>query len=139
MERLLKRQDVPKPSYLINTSPNKWQVVWKVDGFGKDQAEELQQGLARDTGADPAATDCARVLRLPGFRNHKYGHPYMIGVKTVSGETNHSSQFPEVSNTERLRRDGGKQMRRTHAHSSQGHAECQVDKVFSHRSRTVDR
>jgi hypothetical protein len=34
--------------------------------------------LARQTGADPAATDCARVLRFPGFYNHKFGDPYIV-------------------------------------------------------------
>src|SRR5579863_4419801 len=65
VEALLKRADMPKPNYLINSSPDKWQVIWKVEGFAKTEAEDLQRGLARDTGADPAATDCARVLRLP--------------------------------------------------------------------------
>src|SRR5512133_103672 len=61
VEALLKREDMPKPNYLLNSSPDKWQVVWKVQGFGKDEAEGLQRSLVRDTGADPAATDCARV------------------------------------------------------------------------------
>jgi len=43
VEALLKPEDVPKPNYLINSSPDKWQVIWKVDGFTKDQAEELQR------------------------------------------------------------------------------------------------
>jgi len=67
VERLLQRQDLPQPNYLVNSSPDKWQVVWKVEGFTKDQAEELQKGLVRETGADPAAIDCSRVLRLPSF------------------------------------------------------------------------
>src|SRR5580704_8415992 len=53
VENLLKRPDLPQPNYLLNSSPNKWQVVWKVEGFAKDQAENLQRGLARETGADP--------------------------------------------------------------------------------------
>jgi len=28
------RDDVPQPNYLLNTSPDHWQVVWKVEGFG---------------------------------------------------------------------------------------------------------
>src|SRR5579864_1824323 len=72
VERLLARGDLPQPNDLLNSSPEKWQVGWKVEGFAKSQAEELQKGLAHETGADPAATDCSRVLRLPGFYNHKY-------------------------------------------------------------------
>jgi len=96
VDRLLKGKDMPKPNYLLNTSPDKWQVVWKVDGFAKDQAERLQKGLARRSGADPAATDCARVLRLPGFLNHKYSQPYLIRVEPFARETYGPNQFPEI-------------------------------------------
>lgn len=46
VERLLARRDLPKPNYLINTSPDKWQVIWKVQGFGKEQAESFSVGSA---------------------------------------------------------------------------------------------
>jgi hypothetical protein len=78
--RLLERTDLPRPNYRINSSPGKWQVTWKVEGFGAEQAERLQKLLARETGADPAATDSARVLRLPGFYNHKYATPHFVTV-----------------------------------------------------------
>jgi len=106
VERLLKRDDVPKPNYLISSSPDKWQVVWKVEGFGKDQAEQLQRGLARDTGADPAATDCARVLRLPGFCNHKYAQPYLVQAQSLAAERYRPDQFPRISTEDRLDRPG---------------------------------
>src|SRR5690349_14974550 len=70
VQALLKRKDLPAPNFLLSTSPDKWQAVWKVEGFGKPQAECLQRAIARETGADIAATDCARVLRLPGLYNH---------------------------------------------------------------------
>jgi len=44
--------------------------------FEKDQAESLQRALVRELGADLAATDSSRVLRLPGFYNHKYAKPH---------------------------------------------------------------
>lgn len=100
VEALLKRGDVPKPNYLINTSPDKWQVAWKVVGFGKDEAEALQRGLARDTGSDPSATDCARVLRLPGFHNHKYGRGYLVRAKALTQETYGPERFPRFSGGE---------------------------------------
>ena len=86
VDTLLKREDLPRPNYLVNTSPGKWQVLWKVDGFGKDQAEELQRHLVRDLAADPAATDCARVMRLPGFYNHKYARPHLIRAEALAVE-----------------------------------------------------
>jgi hypothetical protein len=101
VERLMKRTDLPQPNYLLNTSPNKWQVVWKVDGFTKDQSEELQRGLARETGADPAATDCSRVLRLPGFYNHKYAHGHLIKTQGLATETYGPDRFPKFPADER--------------------------------------
>jgi hypothetical protein len=101
VEALLKRADLPKPNFVVSTSPDKWQVVWKVDGFGKSQAEELQKGLSRDTGADIAATDCARVLRLPGFYNHKYARPHLVRAESLAQDTYRPEQFPKVSAEER--------------------------------------
>ena len=94
IERLLTRTDVPKPNYVVSSSPDKWQVIWKVASFAKDEAEQLQRGLARDTSADIAATDCARVLRLPGFWNHKYAQPYLVQARSLSRETYRLDQFP---------------------------------------------
>ena len=93
---IFNRQDLPVPSHKVNTSPNKWQVVWRVKGFAKEDAENLQRHLARETGADLAATDCARVLRLPGFYNHKYGRPYLIGTEklAVAGRIYAPTHFP---------------------------------------------
>ena len=101
MAALLKRPDVPRPNYSINSSPDKWQVVWKVDGFSKSQAEDLQKALARESGADPAATDCARVLRLPGFYNHKYAKPHFIRVETLGERTYQAKEFPAYPAAER--------------------------------------
>jgi RepB DNA-primase from phage plasmid len=104
VEALLKRSDLPRPNYLINTSPDKWQVVWKAEGFAKLQAETLQRGLARECGADSAATDCARVLRLPGFVNHKYARPHLVRAEMLAHETYRWEHFPEVSGEERTDR-----------------------------------
>ena len=101
LERLLKRKDLPPPNFLVNSSPEKWQILWKVEGFSKDQAEGLQRTLARDCGADPAATDCARVLRLPGFYNHKYTRRHFITVASLSHETYRPERFPRLPGGER--------------------------------------
>lgn len=101
VESLLKRTDLPQPNYLLNSSPDKWQVVWKVEGFTKDQAEELQRGLAREAGADPAATDCSRVMRLPGFYNHKYVRKHFIGAQMLSKEVYGPDRFPKFPASER--------------------------------------
>jgi hypothetical protein len=104
VERLLKREDLPQPNYLLNSSPDKWQVVWKVEGFAKDQAEDLQRGLAREAGADSAATDCSRVLRLPGFYNHKYPRKHFIGVQALAQDVYGPERFPKFPSDERVPR-----------------------------------
>lgn len=89
------RSDIPRPNYLIRTSPGKWQVIWKAEGFTKGQAEGLQKSLAVETGADPAATDCARVLRLPGFYNHKYAPPHLVTVQAAGTDFCRPEHFPD--------------------------------------------
>ncbi len=54
VRKLLQRTDVPEPNYLINSSPDKWQVIWKIAGCDKGEAEGIERGLVADTGADPA-------------------------------------------------------------------------------------
>lgn len=104
VEKLLAREDVPPPNYLIHTSPDKWQVVWKVREFGKQEAEQLQQGLVHELDADPAATDCSRVLRLPGFYNHKYSEPFWIASQTHAQETYGPERFPRFRDEGRAAR-----------------------------------
>jgi hypothetical protein len=108
VQSLFRRRDLPVPSYVVSTSPGKWQVSWRVEGFAKDKAEDLQRALAREMGADPAATDCARVLRLPGFYNHKYDRPYLVRVEphaAVAGLIYRPEQFPKFPRDERAIRD----------------------------------
>jgi hypothetical protein len=64
--------DVPRPNFVLDTSPAKHQVVWKIAGADLEQAESLLRSLASHFGGDPAATDATRVLRVPGFVNRKY-------------------------------------------------------------------
>ena len=93
---LLQRTDVPEPNYLINSSPDKWQVIWKIAGCGKGEAEEIERGLVADTGADPAVVDIARVLRLPGFYNHKYSRPHMVVVESRSNQISGPEHFQRL-------------------------------------------
>jgi hypothetical protein len=65
--------DAPAPNFVVDTSPGKHQVVWKVEGIDTEQAEMLLRSLANHFGGDSAATDATRVLRMPDFVNRKYG------------------------------------------------------------------
>jgi hypothetical protein len=64
--------DAPAPNFVLDTSSAKHQVIWKIGGVDVEQAESLLHALANQFGGDTAATDATRVLRMPGFVNHKY-------------------------------------------------------------------
>ncbi len=63
---------VPLPTSILSTSPSKYQVLWRVEGFDFAPQEQTLKLLAIAFGGDPACTDCNRVLRVPGFLNRKY-------------------------------------------------------------------
>ncbi len=70
--------EVPPPNFVLDTSPGKHQVVWKIEGLSIEQAEGLLHGMASLLGGDPAATDATRVLRLPGFANKKLAEEFVV-------------------------------------------------------------
>ena len=84
---------VPKPNYVLNSSPEKYQIVWKVDGMNLEEAEGLLHAMARKFGGDPAATDATRVLRVPGFANKKYEASFYVQARRESTETYHLRDF----------------------------------------------
>jgi RepB DNA-primase from phage plasmid len=84
---------VPKPNYVLTSSPGKFQVVWKVEGMSLEEAEALLHAMARELGGDPAATDATRVLRLPGFANKKYETDFYVAARRESTEINHLRDF----------------------------------------------
>ena len=84
---------VPQPNYVLNTSPEKFQVVWKAEGLNIEESEALQHAMVREFGGDPAATDSTRVLRLPGFANKKYDQDFYVKASLESKETYHLRDF----------------------------------------------
>jgi len=70
--------NTPVPNFLLDTSPEKNQVVWRVDGLDREQAESLLRALATQFHGDTAATDISRVLRMPGFANRKYNEVFLV-------------------------------------------------------------
>jgi hypothetical protein len=72
---------VPTPTAILSTSPCKYQVLWRVDGFDFARQEQTLKLLAIAFGGDPACTDCNRVLRLPGFLNRKYDPAHRVTVE----------------------------------------------------------
>src|SRR5260370_36327733 len=93
LEALENSDLVPPPNYVLNTSPGKFQVVWKVDGMSMEEAEALNQAMVREFDGDPAATDSTRVLRLTGFANKKYDQDFYVRACIESTQTYHLRDF----------------------------------------------
>jgi len=93
---------VPTPNYVLSTSHERFQVVWRVEEISQPQAEALLRALARKFHGDPAATDSTRVLRLPGFLNRKYEAPYLVSARQYSTGTHRLPDFkvkPELADS----------------------------------------
>jgi RepB DNA-primase from phage plasmid len=84
---------VPPPNAVLSTSPGKYQILWRVDGFTVEQQESALKLLAIVFGGDPACTDCNRVLRLPGFLNCKYDPAPRVTVEYPGHSTWNSADF----------------------------------------------
>jgi hypothetical protein len=78
LEAIKARRDLPTPSYVVHTSPNRLHALWRATGFTRDGAEALQKQLAKELKTDTAATSCAQLTRVPGFFNHKYRPAPMV-------------------------------------------------------------
>jgi hypothetical protein len=86
-------EDVPVPSIVVSTSPNKYQVLWRVEGFDFDQQEAALKSLAINFGGDSACTDRNRVLRVPGFHNCKYDPAHLVTAQYPSDSTYRRDDF----------------------------------------------
>jgi hypothetical protein len=84
---------VPIASVILSTSPGKYQVLWQVDDFRFREQERLLKLLAIAFGGDPACTDCNRVLRLPGFLNHKYDPAHLVTAEYPSNSFSKPGDF----------------------------------------------
>lgn len=76
------------PSIIVTSSePTKLHLYWLLNEAAakeKDAVGLLNRILARDYGADKAATDIARILRPPGFKHMKYRHLGQTPIVTAA-------------------------------------------------------
>ena len=69
----------PKPSYIWESSPNKYQGLWELDRYINEQEyTPLNKALAVHIGCDDCF-DFAHVYRIPGTINHKYKNSPPVG------------------------------------------------------------
>jgi hypothetical protein len=70
-------ESIPPSIIVTSSEPTKLHLYWQLneaDAQEKDAVGQLNRLLAYDYGADKAATDISRILRLPGFKHMKYRH-----------------------------------------------------------------
>jgi putative DNA primase/helicase len=67
---------VLQPSILVQSSgPHRYQLYWQLangESLNKAETKAINQCLVKRRGADKAAVDVSRLLRLPGFKHMKY-------------------------------------------------------------------
>jgi hypothetical protein len=81
LSRVEGRRDLPSPSYVLHSSPNRVHLFWRVTGFYHDSVERLQKQLASELETDPAATPVTQNTRLPGFFGHKRAKPHLVTIE----------------------------------------------------------
>jgi hypothetical protein len=77
---------VPEAAIVIRSGSGR-HAYWPLSPpIGPDEAEQANRRLAHALGADPRATDAARILRPPGTRNFKSGPPCSVEVERLAIE-----------------------------------------------------
>lgn len=129
------REDLPAPNHLIETSPGRWQAIWRVEGFQVGDAEALMRGMVREFGADLAATDASRVLRIPGYFNHKRNAAFLIRATEHSDAVSRPADFPTLSSRSQFE----VYARSTNAPAASGHANSQSERDWAYAKRALAR
>jgi hypothetical protein len=119
--------DIPTPNVVLDTSPEKHQVIWRVEGLDQDRAESLLHSLATAFRGDPAATDISRVLRVPGFANRKYNEQFLVRAVQETNQVYHLRDFASYDDSpdapRHLEGDHGPGRRMPPGHRSQSEAD----------------
>jgi hypothetical protein len=88
VDKVMSSTLVPKPTFILESSPSKFQVIWSIrEEITIQQQEALLVALISNFGGDKACKDATRVLRLPGFANRKYPEGPVVKVvyKSATG------------------------------------------------------
>ena len=97
LQKISQSSLVPRPHCILQSSPGKFQVIWSVEGIRPADQERLLDALIQEFGGDPAASDMTRVLRLPGFKNHKYADKPVVEVVESNFGTVYAAEDFKVS------------------------------------------
>lgn len=81
-----KLPDNLKPTAAWETSPGRYQALWKMDTeLGPQAQSQLNQRLTYAIGADKGGWDLGQVLRIPGTHNHKYPNSPRVKLNWLNG------------------------------------------------------
>jgi hypothetical protein len=134
LEAIRHSTEVPPPNFVLDTSPGKHQVVWKVSGFSQDEAEALLHNLANKFGGDLAATDSTRVLRLPGFANHKLPEEFIVQARQESDAVYTLRDFTIDENSPETPRHFGETQERRRTVPSDHKSQSEADWAYAKRA-----
>src|ERR1700751_1524908 len=134
LEALENSDLVPRPNYVLNTSAEKFQVVWKVEVVNTEDSESLNQAMVREFDGDPAATDTTRVLRLPGFANKKYQTDFYVQARTESTQTYHLRDFKLKFDSQDAPRHHHEEVGRKQSASSSTLSQSEHDWAYAKRA-----
>ena len=123
LEALRSSGAVPPPNFVLDTSLEKNQVIWRVEGLDREQGTALLRSLATQFQGDMAATDVSRVFRVPGFANRKYKEQFLVRAIQESNQIHHLQDFaldPDSPDSPRHLGDShGRASTLRHGHRSQ--------------------
>jgi len=134
LEAIRNSPEVPAPNFVLDTSPGKHQVVWKVSGFTQDEAESLLHSLANKFGGDLAATDSTRVLRLPGFPNRKLSEEFIVQARQESDAVYTPREFTIDENPPEAPRHFGEAQERRRTLPNDHQSQSERDWAYAKRA-----
>jgi RepB DNA-primase N-terminal domain/Primase C terminal 2 (PriCT-2) len=68
-----------EPHIIVESSPGKFHVYWRVDGMRLDDFSAVLKAVIERFNSDPSVHDLPRVMRLPGFFHCK-GEPFPVRI-----------------------------------------------------------
>lgn len=140
------KANYPYPTLVAKTSKGRYQVYWRLDEpVSIEKQESLMSSMAIDVGADRAATDVSRVLRLPSFWNRKKGRePNTVDVVFTR---DHAVSYQDLAHRMEIVPlephrspvrgnrgfSGVKGSKRVNGHSESEHSQSEIDWYEVHR------
>jgi DNA primase RepB-like protein len=134
LEAIRNSPDIPAPNFVLDTSPDRHQVVWRVTGFRPEEAEALLRALSNEFEGDPAATDSTRVLRLPGFPNRKLTEEFIVQAHHESNTVHTPRDFAIQEGTPDTPRHTGEGKERPRTMPTHHKSQSEQDWAYAKRA-----